>query len=88
MLTRGRLITDPKKQKWMQQAAECFESQLRYWCQTNGIEIQTAQQQPSLIAGSWPLDDSTAWIGQLCVTWQKVNNGEEGAIVEFSKINQ
>jgi hypothetical protein len=86
MLTRGRLITDPKKQKWMDQAAESFASQLRSWFQTHGIEIPMAWQQPSSIATSWPLDDSVAWIGQLSVSWQRVNKGEEGAVIEFTKL--
>lgn len=86
MLTRGRLITDPKKQKWMDNAAVCLESRLRCFFRTRGIEIPMEAQALSWIASWLPLDDSAVWIGELCVNWRKVKKGDEGFEMLISPI--
>lgn len=87
MLTRGRVITNPKNQKWMEQATEHIESALRCWCQINGIEIQTDAQRLSAIVTLMPLDDCLAWIEELSVNWRRVNKGEEGFEMEITTTN-
>lgn len=79
LLTRGRLITNPRNQAWMEAVADAFASQLLCWFQTTGIEILTEQQALSSIATLVPLDDSLAWIGELSVNWRHVPKGMEGA---------
>lgn len=86
MMTRGRLITDPKKQQWMEKAAASIESQLRSLFQTAGAGMQTGQSAHSLIPTCLPLDDSLEWIGVPCGNWHRVKKGEEGAEITIEKI--
>jgi len=79
MLTRGRLITDPKKQKWMDACIASFESQLRSELRTRGIATTTGPIPPSRIASLLPLDDSRKWIPEHCVRTLLVSKGSEGA---------
>ena len=79
MIARGRLITDPKKQKWMERCTLSFEHQLRSEFRTRGIEITTGPSALSLIALLLPLDDSRKWIPEHSVNTQQVSKGEEGA---------
>jgi len=79
MIARGRLITDPKKQKWMERCTLSFEHQLRSEFQTRGIEITTGPSALSLIALLLPLDDSRKWIPKHSADTQLVSKGEEGA---------
>jgi len=86
MLARGRLITAPKKQKWMEQAARSIESQLRSALQTTETGTQTGPLAPSLILTSLPLDDSLTWIGVPCGSWRRVKKGEEGADILIEQL--
>jgi hypothetical protein len=86
MLCRGRLITHPKKQKWMEKAAASIESQLRSWLLTRGTGMETGQSLRSLTLTSLPLDDSLVWIGVTCGSWRKVKKGEEGAVIEIERL--
>ena len=86
MLARGRLITDPKKQKWMEKAAASFASQLLSLFQTGDQGTLTAQSARCLIPTCLPLDDDLEWIGVPCGSWRRVKQGEEGAIVEIEQI--
>ena len=79
MLTRGRLITDPKKQAWMERCIQSFESQLRSAFQTRGIATTTGPIPLSRIALLLPLDDSRKWIPRHCVNTRLVSKGSEGA---------
>jgi len=79
MLSRGNLITAPKKQKWMQRAIRNIESQLRYAFRTRGIEITTGPSALCSIASLVPLDDSRKWIPTHSVSTLLVSKGEEGA---------
>ncbi len=85
MLTRGRLITDPQKQQWMEKAAASIESQLRSLFQTAGAGTQTGQSARSLIPTCLPLDDSLEWIGVPCGSWRRVKKGEEGAEITIER---
>jgi len=86
MMARGRLITDPKKQAFMKKAAASIESQLRSLYQTTETGTQTEQSLRSWILTSLPLEDSLKWIGVPCGTWRKVKKGEEGALIEITKL--
>jgi len=86
MIARGRLITDPKKQRWMAVAAVVLESRLRSFFRIRGTEIQTEPQALSWIASWIPLDDSVEWIGELCVNWRRVKKGEEGFEMTIEKL--
>jgi hypothetical protein len=79
MLARGRLITDPKKQKWMDRCIQSFLSQLCSGFRTTAIETQTALCPPCWIASCMPFDDSVKHIKRIEVTVVKVPKGEEGA---------
>lgn len=86
MLARGRLITDPKKQKWMDRCVLSFEFQLRSEFQTRGIEITTGPSALSLIASLLPLDDSRKWIPEHSASTLPVCKGEEGADILIERI--
>lgn len=86
MLTRGRLITDPKKQKWMAKCTKDIESQLLCWYLTEETGTVTECTLHSKTVSSLPLDDCLAWIGSHSVSWRRVNKGEEGAVVEVETI--
>jgi hypothetical protein len=83
---RPLLITDPKKQAIMDRITDDFVSQLRSWCQTKGIATETESFRRFLTAGSLPLDDCLAWIGQISVSWRRVWSGHEGVIVRIEKL--
>ena len=87
MMARGRLITHPEKQKWMDGAARSIASQLSSMFPTTATETQTGPQAPSLILTSLPLDDSLAWIGFPLGDWQRVKKGEEGADIIIERIS-
>lgn len=86
MLTRGRLITKPEYQHQMEQITQAFESQLRSWFQTNGIETGTGPTALLQIASLLPLDDSLKWIAEHCVAWRRVSKGNEGAELIVEKL--
>ena len=79
MLARGRMITDPKKQRWMGRCIQSFLSQLCSGFRTTAIETQTALCPPCWIASCMPFDDSVQHIKHIEVTVVKVPKGEEGA---------
>jgi len=78
MIARGRLITDPKKQQWMERCTKAIEYQLRCWLLTIGTETAMECIPQSKIASLLPLDDSLKWIGLHSVSWRKVKKGDEG----------
>jgi hypothetical protein len=86
MLSRGRLITNPAKQRWMEKAINSIALQLRSSLATYKIETRTGQSPQSLTVSMLPLDDSLDWIGVPCGNWQRVKKGEEGAIVKIEKL--
>lgn len=86
MLTRGRLITHPKRQKWMDQAIRAIEFQLMSLFQTTAGETWTEPQLHSWIASRWPLDDSCAWIKELVIKVRPVPKGSEGAAILIERL--
>lgn len=78
MLARGRIITDPKKQKWMSKCEASLESQLRSIYQTTELAMPMARSLRSWIACVTPRSDSVRHIPILSVTVVKVKKGEEG----------
>jgi len=86
MMSRGKLITDPKKQKWMKAASASIESQLQSLFQTAEAGTQTGQSLQSWIQSSMQLDDDLAWVGVTCGSWRRVSKGKEGAMIEIEKL--
>ena len=86
MIARGRLITNPKKQKWMEKAAASIESQLRSLYQTAEDGMVTGQSLQSWILTSLPLEDSLVWVGMPCGSWRRVKKGEEGFEMTIEKL--
>jgi len=86
MLAKGKLITDPAKQKWMERCIQSFESQLFCGSAITGGEMPTAPCPLSLTASLMPLDDSRQWIPELHVYCEEVKPGEEGAVIIIEKL--
>jgi hypothetical protein len=85
MVARGRLITDPKKQRWMEAATLSMLSQLRSESVTRGTAILTGERALYSTASFTPLDDCSKWIVKLCVSTQCVSKGEEGAEIIITR---
>ncbi len=89
MLARGRLITDPKKQKWMDQCIRSFESQLRSAFPTSAKGTWTEQQRlywTALFERCPEFDDNWMVIPEITIKAVQVGKGKEGAVVEISVI--
>jgi len=86
MLTRGRLITKPERQKWMARCIQSFLAQLSCSSQTIAVEMRAARSTPYLTAWSPRFDDSVQWIPDIKITTQIVAKGKEGAIVILEKL--
>lgn len=87
MMARGRLITDPRKQKAMDSYISALESALYSAYQTYVTETQTECSLASWIASCVPADDSWKHIpksdGWDCIV---VPSGEEGADLIIERI--
>lgn len=83
MLTRGHLITDPARQRWMDRAIQAIESQLRSAFLTNGGETPMEPCLHSLIAWSKQFDDSVHWLPDIRIKAVTVPKGDEGATMEI-----
>ena len=86
MLSRGRLITSPIKQKQMEQYIRLIESQLRSAYQTTAAGTQTGHSLASWIRSSVPLDDSIQWVPEIHIHTQRVTKGEEGADILIEQL--
>jgi hypothetical protein len=86
MIARGRLITNPKRQKWMEHCIQLIESQLLFAMQTGASETLTAQRVRSWIASNMPASDSRQWVPELHVTSVDCAKGEEGATITIERI--
>lgn len=87
LLTRGRLRTDPRKQKWMALCIQSIESQLRCLLATADAGMETGQLARSLIAWSQQFDDSLDWIPEHHCACRMVEKGQEGAEIALSHHN-
>jgi len=86
MIARGRLITDPEKQKRMESYTQAIVSQLSSEFQTIGAGISTECSLPSWIASCMPLDDSRHWVPSIGVVSMEVQEGEEGCDIIIQKL--
>ena len=86
MICRGRLMTNPKKQKQMEAYTRSIESQLRSAYQTTAAETQTVRSLASWIRSSVPLDDSIQWMPEIGVLVRRVAKGDEGADIEITPL--
>ena len=86
MIARGRLITNPERQKWMERCTQGFVSQLLSVIQTIEGETLTGQQVQSWIACNMPSNDSRQWIPELHITSEQCSKGEEGATIMIERI--
>lgn len=85
-IMRGRLITDPRAQKWMSLCVSSFKSQLRRLFQTSDGATSTECWQRSAML-SWPRDDNWKVMPRITISVRQVEKGEEGAIVTLTKIS-
>ena len=85
-IMRGRLITEPKIQKWMTNCVNSFVSQLKSKYPTCESETSMAACLQSSIA-SLPHDDNWKIIPSFCVSVKMVPKGEEGATIILEKIS-
>ncbi len=81
MLARGKLITDPKKQKWMDQVTRSLESQLLSAIRMSVAGMETALPLPFWTALSEQFDDSVQWIPEIYVKAERCEKGDEGATI-------
>lgn len=86
MLTRGKLITHPTKQKVMQQIIRDFESQLRSLSQTTDNVTSTVRLAQCLIALSERFDDSRQWMPDIRALAHETSKGQEGANIDIELI--
>lgn len=86
MLAKGRLITNPENQKWMDRCVHSFESQLISLYQTREDGMRTGRSLQSWIASVLPLDDSVREIINEEILVHHTVKGQEGAIVTITII--
>lgn len=80
------MITEPRVKKWMTRAIRDIESQLRYAYQTAAGATPITLSLRSWMSSSLPQDDSISWIPELSIKVQRVPKGQEGAIIEISRL--
>lgn len=86
MLTRGRLITKPERQKWMERCIQSLVSQFVSYSRTIEDGTLTEQQRLSLTASLLPADDSRQWLKEITIVCSEVFKGGEGAVVVVERI--
>lgn len=86
MLTRGKLITAPQKQRWMAAAQSIIESQLLSKYPTSERGMVTAAKLRSWIAWSTPGDDSCRYLTQCSWRFMQVQKNLEGAALVIERV--
>lgn len=86
MLTRGKLITNPKRQKWMQQCTDSLSSQLLCAYRISEGGMQTGRSLHSWTALFLPPDDTVHHIPEIHIEVEVVPKGEEGANIEITPL--
>jgi single-stranded DNA-binding protein len=81
LITRGRLITSPAKQQWMERCIRLIESQLSIAFPIAAGETPGAWRKRLRTAWCLPLDDSLAWMIPGSQSVEIVEPGKEGAII-------
>ncbi len=84
LLTRGKLVTSPRNQKWMKECIKSFESQLLCSFRTIESETVTAQNLRSWIASCVPENDSCRYLTACSWNFIEVSKGQEGANVDIN----
>ena len=85
-LTRGRLITNPKNQVWIEKCAQLMQSQLMSLSATTEGGTSTTQQQLYSILSCLPDNDCFPSVKKLVIEGIKVQKGMEGAIITITKL--
>lgn len=89
LLTRGKLITDPKKQKWMDQCVQLLFSQLDSAFPTTGPRTSTTLLSPCATLSREQLrsfDDRWQIVRELHITAEKCEKGQEGATITIERL--
>lgn len=87
MVTRGRLITDPKKQKLMERYIQLIESALLSAYRTGGAGMPTEQSLQSWIASYVPADDCLSVIPESGgYRVEHVEPGAEGIVILVERL--
>lgn len=87
MLTKGKLITNPRKQKWMKQAEDIIASGLLSSFRTSANEMVTAARLRSWIASSIPANDSCRYLIACSWRFTKRPDAEPGALITIEKLD-
>lgn len=95
LITKGRggrplpkplLVTKAEYKHQMRKIVESFASQLLCACQTANGGMGTARLRRSLIALLLPADDSLNDIPEIHLKVERVDEGQEGALIEIQRI--
>lgn len=86
MLTKGKLITSPKKQEWMRKAQAIIESQLLSAYPTTASGTATAAKLRSWIASSVPENDSCKCLTACSWRFTNAPKGREGALILIERL--
>lgn len=86
MLAHGKLITDPKKQKWMEECTRSFMSQLLFLYPITENETATVERLRSWIASSTPETDSCRYLTACSWRFTKTVAGLEHASIEITRV--
>ena len=88
-MMRGRLITKPETQQQMEEITLNFIAQLRSSIRIVDAATLTEQHQPCLIAlltHSKDFDDSRQWIPEIHIKAVDCDKGNEGAVIEITRL--
>lgn len=86
-LQRPMLITKPSYQKWMQQAVASLVSQCISACRTGSGATPPAPSKLSAMLSRLPSDDSVNDFQEIHLTVERVNPGQEGALIILKRLN-
>jgi len=87
MIARGRLITNPKKQKAMESYILAIECELLSAFRTTADATQMEHSLASWTRLSMPQDDSVDWIQEISIRVERVKHGDEGAEITIEKLS-
>lgn len=85
-LPRPMLVTKAEFKRQMQKIVESFVSQLLCASQTTDGGMGTVQLRRSLTALSMPADDSLNDIQEIHLYLERVDEGQEGALIQIQRI--
>lgn len=85
MLARGRLITSPKKQEWMNKCIASFQSQFVSLSPTI-VGATLTESLARFLTASLPPDDCWQNVPELHLSVEKVEKGNEGATITIEPL--